>query len=272
MEIAIADFAGVSTSSVCRILKCVSFAIARLRPRFVKMPRTDAEMIQASQEFYAIAKFPRVIGTIDCTHVKIQSPGGNQAENYRNRKGWFSFNTQTIAGADLKIQNIVARWPGASHDQTVFNNSKIKMQFERGDFKNFILLVDSGYRNTSYLATPLLNCNTDIESLYNESQIRTRNVVERSYGVWKRRFPVLSMGMRVKLSTVESIIVACAVLHNVAIDSNEPEPPTVIAEFEEALSATDVANEINEEIATYDNIRSFLLMNYFPALALNTQN
>lgn len=38
--------------------------------------------------FYRFAKFPSVIGAIDCTHIKIQSPGGgDQAELFRNRKG-----------------------------------------------------------------------------------------------------------------------------------------------------------------------------------------
>lgn len=151
MEITIADFAGVSITSVCRILKRVSYAIAYLRSRFVKMPCTEAELLECSKAFYAIARF----------------------------KGWFSINVQTICAANLKIQNIVARWPGASHDQTIFNNSKIKMELERGDFHNCIIVGDSGYRNTSCLATPLLNCTTDIETLYNESQIRTRNAFIR---------------------------------------------------------------------------------------------
>ena len=240
MKIAIADFAGVCVSSVCRIIRRVSLALAKQRKRFIRMPITESELHDASRDFYAVARFPRTIGAIDCTHIKIQSPGGNQAENYRNRKSWFSLNVQTVCSADLKILNVVARWPGASHDQHIFNNSTLKMQLERGDFGNFIIVGDSGYRNTKYLATPFLRCNTQIQALYNESQIRTRNVVERSYGVWKRRFPVLSMGLRVNISTVQLIIVACAVLHNIAIDAKETEPPIEIEGFEEMLAATTV--------------------------------
>lgn len=218
-----------SRSSVCRILVRVSEALARQRPNFIKMPETQAERKASSNAFFEIASFPRVIGAIDCTQVKIQSPGGDQAEQYRNRKGWFSFNVQTVAAANLKVINIVARWPGACHDQHIFNNSRLQMRLERGDFGNFLILGDSGYRNTTYLATPFLNVDTPAKNLYNESQIRTRNVEERSYGVLKRRFPVLSLGMRLKLETVQTIVVACAILHNIAIDNNdfledEPEP------------------------------------------------
>lgn len=74
--------------------------------------------------------------------------GGDQAENFRNRKGYFSFNVQTVSDANLKILDIVARWPGSTHDQTIFNNSSIRNRFEQGHFGNGILLGDSGYRNT----------------------------------------------------------------------------------------------------------------------------
>ncbi|XP_058817442.1 putative nuclease HARBI1 [Topomyia yanbarensis] len=238
MQIAIADFSGVCISSVCRIIRRVSLALAQMYLRFIKMPQTQSELQAASRDFYAIAKFPRTIGAIDCTHIKIQSPGGDQAESYRNRKSWFSLNVQTVSSANLKILNIVARWPGASHDQQIFNNSTLKMQFEEGKYSNFILVGDSGYRNTKYLATPFLRCNTSVEALYNESLIRTRNVVERSYGVLKRRFPILALGMRVKISTVQLITVACAVLHNIAIDVKEGMPPEEIEGFDEMLATT----------------------------------
>ncbi|XP_062549921.1 putative nuclease HARBI1 [Armigeres subalbatus] len=247
MQIAIADFAGVCVSSVCRIIQRVSLALAEQRQRFIQMPSTQSQLLAASRDFYSIAKFPRTIGAIDCTHVKIQSPGGDHAENYRNRKSWFSLNVQTVSSANLKVLNIVARWPGASHDQHIFNNSTLKMQLERGDYGHFILVGDSGYRNTKYLATPFLRCESPTEALYNESQIRTRNVVERSYGVLKRRFPVLSLGMRVRISTVQLIIVACAVLHNIAIDAKESEPPEEIEGFEEMLTATIVPDCPNME-------------------------
>jgi hypothetical protein len=59
---------------------------------------------------FSRARFPNCIGAIDCSHVKIQSPGGDQAETFRNRKLFFSLNVQTIADANLKIRDIVARF------------------------------------------------------------------------------------------------------------------------------------------------------------------
>lgn len=76
--------------------------------------------------------------------------------------------------------------------------------------------------------TPLNQVRTPQENLYQESLIRTRQTVERCFGVWKRRFPILSKGIRVTLNTIDKAdyyIVACAILHNVAILAREDEPP-----------------------------------------------
>ena len=106
------------------------------------------------QGFYEIANFPGVLGAIDCTHVAIQSPGGEYAELYRNRKGYFSINVQAICNSCLEFTNIVARWSGSSHDVTIFGNSRICAQFESGEITG-ILLGDGGYGCKKYLLTPL---------------------------------------------------------------------------------------------------------------------
>lgn len=266
MLISVGDFAGVCKTTVSVTVGQVSEAIASLRPQFVKMPQTEQELATASFDFFNLAKFPRTIGALDCSHIRIQNPGGPNAELFRNRKGYFSINVQSVCSSELKFLNIVARWPGSAHDQTIFNNSILRMQFERGDFKNHILVADSGYAVTNYMATPLLRCNNRVEELYNESTIRTRNVVERQFGVWKRRFPVLSLQMRLKLSTIQDVIVATAVLHNIAVDFNEEMPPDLFTEQTEQQEQPEVARiETDNE----NNVRAVLLADYFPTLLEN---
>lgn len=143
----------------------------------------------------------------------------------------------------MNITNIVARWPGSTHDATIFNNSRLRTRFEVGEFGNAILLGitnsylqyyccfilyfsgDSGYPNKSYLLTPLANPLTQAEQLYNESHIRTRNCIERTNGVYKRRFPVLCYGLRCSVNNAMTIIVATAILHNIARNMHEDIPP-----------------------------------------------
>lgn len=192
--------------------------------------------------------------------------GGNYPEVFRNRKGYFSINVQTIGSANLKILNIVARYPGSVHDQTIFNNSDVKQNLEAGHFgHDSIIVADGGYANTRFIATPLRNPNSPVQNLYNESIIRTRNPVERQYGVLKRRFPILSLGMRLGLKKIQSVIVACAVLHNICIDfdgEGEPDNDPEVG----APPIDDVDNEFEDEVDIGDTVRDQLLTRYFPAL------
>ncbi|KAI4468079.1 hypothetical protein MML48_2g00013046 [Holotrichia oblita] len=218
---------------------------------------SENEFVAIQTNFYATASFPRVIGTIDCTHIKIQSPGGIDAEIFRNRKSYFSINVQAIANADMIFTDIVARWPGSVHDSTIFNNTAIKTRFEEGEFTNNFLLGDSGYPLRNYLLTPLANPVARAEQLYNESHIRTRNCIERVFGLWKRRFPVLAYGLRLKLDTILTVIIATAVLHNIAREMHEdlPEPPEDLNVDElNYLIATGNINDCQERLS--ENILS----------------
>lgn len=40
----------------------------------------------------------------------------------------------------LKIRDIVARWPGSAHDNTIFNNSRLKAKLESENFNNSCIL------------------------------------------------------------------------------------------------------------------------------------
>lgn len=222
-QLMVGDNAGISKATVSRIVRKVSAVIASLRPRYVTFPSVE-ERPRIIQDFYQISHFPGILGAIDCTHIKIQSPGGNRAEIFRNRKGYFSINVQVISDANLQIRDIVARWPGSVHDSTIFNDSHVRAHYEMGTINEGILLGDSGYPLRRYLLTPYLHPETRGQRNYNASHIRTRNCVERMFGVWKRRFPVLSVGLRTKLQTTLTIIVATAVLHNIAVETKDNLP------------------------------------------------
>lgn len=83
--------------------------------------------------------------------------------------------------------------------------------------------------------TPLLTPTTVGEQRYNENHIRTRNTIERLFGVLKKRFPILAYGCRLKLETFLTIIVACSVLHNIAIESGDFEAPPLPHELDEHI-------------------------------------
>jgi len=259
-----ADFAGIHKTTGGKIIVQVSEALGALRSDFIRFPTTNAQIRQVRQDFFNIAKFPSCIGAIDCTHIKIRSLGGNDAEIFRNRKQFFSINVQTICDSHLNIQNIVARWPGSSHDANIFWNSSIKQRFDNREFKDCVLVAGSGYPLQSYLITPMLHPTTNVEHIFNESQIQTRNSVERSHDVWKRRFPILSLGINIRsLDTVQAIIVATAVLHNIARQFGD-DMPKVTKEEEHLINLTlfKQTHFINDQAGNLSRHRKRFL-NYF---------
>ncbi|XP_039302440.1 putative nuclease HARBI1 [Solenopsis invicta] len=84
-----------------------------------------------------------------------------------------------------------------------------------------MLIGDAEYPSLSFLLMPINNPVTDKEISYNIILNRTRGIVERTFGVWKRRFPCLSKGLSTKLLTSTTIIVGCAVLHNLSLILND---------------------------------------------------
>ena len=163
-QLACGDLCDISQPSASRILKRVSGAIARLKNQYIVFPPVHI-LPRTKLDFWRIGGLPRVVGAIDCTHIKIPCPEGVNAELFRNHKGYFSINVQAVCGPNLEIQNIVARWPGTVHDARMFNNSRLCAQFERGDIDG-MLLSDSGYPCRQYLMTPLADPQTQPERRY----------------------------------------------------------------------------------------------------------
>nr|XP_036214294.1 uncharacterized protein LOC118680101 [Bactrocera oleae] len=162
--------------------------------------------------------------------AKLLDDGGDFAEIFSNRKSIFSFNVRTICDARLKFLGInlgtVERWPGSTHEATIMRNFNIISRLESVEFGDTLVLADKGYVNNQRILTLLHSVNSPAERLYNESHIRSRNPIERSYDVWKRRFPILSLGIRTNCTKVQSIIVVTAVLHNLCCLHHHTEAPS----------------------------------------------
>ncbi|XP_066984532.1 putative nuclease HARBI1 isoform X2 [Macrobrachium rosenbergii] len=214
-QISVGDAYNISQCKVSTSLKTVARAIANMSPQYIKFPAGN-DLRQKMMDFQSIAGFPGVIGTIDCTHIPILKPSLPNSEIYRCRKGFFSLNVQAVAGPDLTFYNVVSRWQGSVHNSRIFANSRLCAELEEGLLPGH-LLGDSGYPCRKYLLTPLPNPTGRSEEAYNISHSRTRNTVERAFGVLKRRFGYLGGRVRTNLETTKAIIVASMVLHNIAV-------------------------------------------------------
>ena len=125
------------------------------------------DLRNVQHDFKAKYRFPDVIGAIDCTHMKIDSVGGNNSEIFRNRKGYFSINVQAVCGPNLYFYYVVSRWPGSTHDRRIFENSSLNSMLENTASRGH-LLGDSGYSLKTYLFTPFGDPNSQRRRRYNK--------------------------------------------------------------------------------------------------------
>lgn len=89
-----AEYHGFTQPTMSRICAKVAQAFAKKAKSVIKMATLAEEQIVEIDKFKQIAGFKNVIGAIDCTHIRIQAVGGDDAQLFVNRKGYFSLNVQ----------------------------------------------------------------------------------------------------------------------------------------------------------------------------------
>ena len=231
---------------------------AKQRAQFLSFPENLAD---TKRKFYDVVHFPGVIGAIDCTHIRIICPNKENAMAFVNRKQFYCINVQAVCDSDAFITNIVARWPGSTHDSRIFENSKIADKLWDGAIDG-ILVGDSGYAGRAYLMTPILKPKNAGEVRYNTAHRRTRCVIERCFGLLKRRFPCLHLGLRTALANTLVIIVATAVLHNFVLVHRE-------RDFDEDIENEDVPFDVVAAADASGNAKRQLIMSrYFAVIML----
>ena len=92
-----------------------------------------------------------------------------------------------------RLTNVVARWPGATHDSFMFSDSALGQHLEEDMLllADGVLLGDSGYPCKSYLLTPFMHPAGRPQRRYQHDHTSTRSSVERTIGILKSHFRVL---------------------------------------------------------------------------------
>ncbi len=81
-----------------------------------------------------------------------------------------------------------------------------------------MLLGDAAYPCRDWLIPPLPTEQEPVQHRFNKAHRQTRNLIERAFGVLKKRFYALKTGFRVRNMEFAAKLVICAVvLHNMCI-------------------------------------------------------
>ena len=103
---------------------------------------TTDEKNEAKAHFFSKPGIPGVIGCVNGTHLKIISHGKRKANQYFNRKGFYSLNAMVVRDHKMKIRFFDARYHGSAHDSLIWSMSAMKKLLEEnynsGEAKNIV--------------------------------------------------------------------------------------------------------------------------------------
>ncbi|XP_053317662.1 putative nuclease HARBI1 [Spea bombifrons] len=242
----VSALSGISQPSFSRHLTQVLKAINKLTPQYIIFPSDKAAIQTTKDGFYKISAFPNVMGAIDCTHVALSPP---TEDIYRNSKNFHSLNVQMVCGPDMRILNLVAGYPGSTHDSYILKHSSLHSILTSGNLPKGWLLADDAYPITEWLLTPIKDPKNAAEKQYNAAHKTAHSVIERTFASLKSRFRCLDRSGGVLQYSPEKgaqIILACCILHNLAIirnldvdivDDLEAPPPVAPVSEEENTQA-----------------------------------
>ncbi|XP_076890202.1 uncharacterized protein LOC143541207 [Bidens hawaiensis] len=176
--------------------------------------------------------FPGAIGALDGTLIHA-IVAVDQQTRYRGRgKGECYQNVLAICDFNMVFTFLWAGWEGIAHDSRVLKevafNQTSGFPFPPTD-KYY--LCDAAYTNTRGFMTPYRNTRYWLadfrrrraltkEEKFNYAHAQLRNVIERSYGVLKARFPILRRMALFSFPKQRDIVIACFAVYNFIRKSN----------------------------------------------------
>lgn len=165
--------------------------------------------------------------------MKARLPQGQEGA-FIGRKGYATQNILAIVDFNMCFTFVLAGWEGSAHDNRIFGEAlrRQELNFPHPTGDKYYL-VDAGYThmrgymgpykgdNVRYhLAefrrgmTPQLRAPRGCKEKFNYLHSSCRNIVERTFGVWKARWAILRDMPNYKFHTQTFIVLATMTIHN----------------------------------------------------------
>ncbi|XP_077237296.1 uncharacterized protein LOC143878967 [Tasmannia lanceolata] len=163
------------------------------------------------------------IGAIDRMHIPAKVSQDTQ-KRYICRKHFPSQNVLACYDFDLKFTYVLCGWEGSASDSRMLA-SAISKQNGIPILPGKFYLGDAWYPCLSHFITPIRSIGyhlnqirgrrpTKLEELYNQRHSSARNVIERTFGVLKKRFGILNSAPMYSYDKQIDIVLACCCVHN----------------------------------------------------------
>lgn len=215
-----------------------------------------------AQGFQKSANFPNCLGAVDGKHIRIIKPG-NSGSLYMNYKHFFSISLMAVADANYKFIYVDVGSFGKDSDSTIFKNSSLWKQLERGALQipqpkellgsnekvPFAFVGDEAFGLSTHLLRPFSGTHLPIEKrVFNYRLSRARRYVECSFGILANKWRILHRPLDVSVDFAVDIVKCCCCLHNFVRDRDgfRIDDTLTISGFEEMHTINNFAvNRIN---------------------------
>jgi hypothetical protein len=205
--------------------------------------------------------FEDCLGALDGTHIPVFVPAKDSAR-YRNRKGHLTQNVLAVCDFDFQFLYILAGWEGSAHDGRVLQDAQGGHGFHTPKGKYW--LGDAGYGCTEFVLAPYRGVRYHLKEqrlagqtpdnakeLFNLRHACLRNVIERIFGVVKRKFKILNTTAEYSIDTQIYLIPALIALANFltmheSISQEELEEADRDIQRESAADITSAGEPANE--------------------------
>jgi hypothetical protein len=225
---------GIGKGSVKNYVRRCVRALLELKDDVVCWPtREDRDAMKSRLAAYG---FRHCVGIIDGTLVLLDFKPEKFHECYYSRKCSYALNVMVVCDDRKRITYYNAGWPGATHDNRVFRNSRLFLN--RQDYFRFgeYLLGDSAYSCSSIMVQSFKKFPGAAALPVNKENFNTllaqvRISSEHCIGILKGRFQCLKRNnIKIKESPKEvkelvDLIGSCIVIHNLLINYDEDEIP-----------------------------------------------
>lgn len=270
-----------SIGTISKIFYEVLKGLEALHPLLVRLP-SEEELRSGAYKKGRLADptvshkfrhFNKCIGALDGTHIKVHVSAGPRSIKWLNRKGYYSQNVLACVDLDGRFQYVLAGYEGRAHDGVVLQKAR-----EIDGFRapaGFFFAADAGYSGRRFddLMVPYMKvryhlleqaaakCKPETpRELYNLRHAVLRNVVERVFGVFKRRWRSFNTAREFPLSTQIRLIYALMAVSNWIFDYDNFDHQKLLKEVEEQtaqralrqLDETVVKDEARLEAALLD--------------------
>ncbi|GBG59751.1 hypothetical protein CBR_g54854 [Chara braunii] len=232
---------GIGLASALRSNEEVVDAIIREYGHLLRFP--TGQRLEDVQNGFERKGFPGCVGAIDCTHLYIEKPKGEQSECYYHHTGGFSVVAQVVCDHECRISSVYVGCPGSVHDSRALRMSPLFVNATEGrgvlaeggamlhDGRHIgrYLLGDQGYPLLPWLMTPFGRfARTSADRAFDLIQSAARSCIERAFGrlkaVWRNFIRTHICNMK----TFCKEFMAICILHNLMIEHNVQIDPALM--------------------------------------------